>query len=384
MRKPLPRLSLFAAVSALAGAALFLPGCGNDVHDGVNMKNRVGFGAVIPNTGTYREIGSELYRGMLTAEYSLNASGKVEDKFVKVVMYDSTGESQKGLDGVRKLTRDFDMPFMAVAMPGVVDRVVEEYSQYDTVAARLEAASRDTEKQADNAIQAYVSADDEIAVIAAAAAKEGWKNVLTLMVEDRYGDAAAERLANALTKSGIARADRLPLRSEESAYERIREAAASTKYDAICIFAHGPEVAPALIALRKSGHNGPIVGNHAFGGRAVTRLHRHLLKNVRYTAPEFHTRPDRPMAARFLHEYKELNRDLPDIHSALGYDQVMMVFSAAKAEESIDPATVRRRLIADKTFEGAAGTYHFDENGFARLDLTLEPVPPRSTAEPVH
>lgn len=379
MRLLLSRFLRLAAPAALAGASLILAsGCGSDVHDGVNMKKRVGFGAVIPNTGPYRDIGSELYRGMITAEHALNAAGPVEDKRVKVVMYDSAGEPIKGLDGVRKLTRDFNAPFIAIAMPGVLDTAAREYAESDTVIARLEASTRDTENTAGNTLQPYVNADEEIAAMAGVAAVEGWKNVLTLMIEDRYGDAASDRLVHTLTKAGVARADRLPLRPEESAYERIREAAHTGKYDAICIFAHGPEVGPALVALRKAGYAGPVVGNHAFGGRAIARLPRNMLQNVRYTATEFRTRPDRPMTARFLNEYRQLNRENPDLFAALGYDQVMMFFSAAKNEETLDSGSVRKRILADKVFEGAAGAYRFDDNGIAHLALTVEPVIPRA------
>ncbi len=377
-----------AILTALPLVAISLfTGCGSDIHDGINMKGKVGFGAVIPcgadqrSGNEYHRVGAEYHRGMLVAENTLNSTGGVEGKSVKVVVYDSAGEPEKGLDATRRLTRDFEMPFLAVALPRVVDKSIGEYARRDALTARLDAGpAPDTE--APLSVRPFVSARDEAALIAETALKEGWNTVLVIAVEDRYGEAAADLTRTAVKNTATTRVDRLPLRRDALSLEAIEDAARKTAYDAICVFGHGPEIPPALRALRKAGHKGAIIGNHAFGGKTVTSLDRPVLRGVRFTAPAFCTGGDSPMSARFRGEYRELNRDEPDLFSALGYDQVMLVFSAAKTLETLDAGDIRDRIIADKTFSGAAGTYRFDANGEARLDLTLAPVQNAAGAAP--
>ena len=377
----------FATTPVLAALALgLLTGCGSDVHDGVNMKGKVGFGAVIP-CGTdlrfgndYLRLGAEYHRGMLVAEKTLNASGGVLGRSVKVIVYDSAGEPQKGLDSTRMLTREFDIPFLAVALPRVVDKSAGEYAGHDALTARLEAGPAPA-TEAPRSIRAFVSVQDEVELMARTARDEGWKRVLLLTVEDRYGDSAA-KLLPANLPAGV-KLTRLPLRRDALALDAIGRESAGGAYDAVCVFAHGPEIAPALKALRQSGHRGAIVGNHAFAGKSVGMLDRPVLLGLRYTGPAFCAGKDTPMSERFRGEYREYNRDEPDLFAALGYDQVMLVFSAAKAEETLAAKPIRRRIIGDKTFEGAAGTYAFDADGEARMELSLHPVIPAKAPKPV-
>lgn len=370
----------FASLPTLLALG-FLAGCSSDIHDGINMKGKVGFGAVIPcgadqrSGNEYHRLGAEYHRGMLVAENTLNGSGGVEGKQVKVVVYDSAGEPEKGMDATRRLTRDFDVPFLAVAMPRVVDKAVTEYAGHDALTLRMDAGPA-PETEAPRALRVFVSAKDEAALIAETAMKESWNTVLVLAVEDRYGEAAADLTRNALKNTATSRVDRLALRRDSLALGAIDEAVRKTAYDAVCIFGNGPEIPPVLRTLRKAGHKGAIIGNHAFGGKTVTSLDRPILRGIRFTAPAFSLGNDTPMSSRFRGEYRELNRDEPDLFSALGYDQVMIVFSAAKAEETFDAEPIRERILADKTFAGAAGTYRFDADGEARLELSLAPVLP--------
>lgn len=362
-------LPLLVAASAIS----FIAGCSSNVHDGVNMKKKVGFGAVVPSTGPYRQVGSEYFRGMSVAEHALNDTGGVEDKQVKVIVYDSAGEPEKGLDGVRRLTRDFDMDYIAVALPRVNDKVAHELEDHGTVVCRLDGGTPAPE-QSRFTLRPFVSGKDEAKLMTDTLAKEGARKVLVLAVEDRYGNEAGDLSVKAARANGATLVDRIPLRNEPETLVEITAASLKNGYDAVLVFGHGPELPPALLALRKGAHKGSILGNHAFAGKTVTLLEPALLKGVRFTAPEFCTRTDRPMANRFRDEYRSMNRAEPDLFSALGYDQVLLVFSAVKAEETTKPKSVYQHVLADKTFDGAAGTYRFDDAGDARLELALAEV----------
>ncbi len=372
------RKAILPALTLLALAAL--TGCGSDIHDGVNMKKKIGFGAVVPHSGPYRLIGAEYFRGMNVAENSLNDPADVESKRVKILVYDSAGEPEKGLDAVRRLTRDFDVPFMAVALPRVVDKAASECGDHRVLVSRLEGGP-EPKPAIENSLRVFISGADEAKLMAATAGKEGWKKILVLASDDRYGAEAASVAVEALQAAGATLTDRLALRREAAAIAAIEDAVRTERYDAVCVFGHGPEIPPALLALRRCAFAGKVVGNHAFGGKTVTLLDPALLAGLRFTAPAYFSGNERAMTARFRDEYRNLNRAEPDIFSALGYDQVMIVFTAAKAEDSLSPMDVRRHILENKSFDGAAGTYVFDDNGDAHLALTLENV--RETGAPV-
>ena len=371
------RKPLYSLAASTLLTALLTTGCTKQVHDGVDMKGRVGFGAVVPQSGAYRQLGIEYYRGMKVAEATLNAGGGVEGKKIRIVSYESGGDREKGLDGVRTLTRDFEAPFVAVALPRVVDRVSDTVADSRSVGLRLDGGPLPGETAPDRFLRLFVSGRDEAALMAATLGREKAGKVLILACEDRYGDDAATTLAAALLRAGAAEPDRLPLRRDRESIAALEAALAKTRYAAIRIFAHGPEIPPALYALRKAGVDGAtVVGNHAFGGKSVTILDEPLLRGVRFVSPDFGARRDTPASDRFRSEYRSLNGDEPDLIAALGYDQVMVAFTAAKAVETLSAPEIRAKILADKTYEGAAGTYTFDDNGDARLPLVVVPVLP--------
>lgn len=366
-------------VLVAAATISFTAGCGSNVHDGVNMKKKVGFGAVVPTTGPYRQVGTEYFRGMSVAEHTLNNTGGFDGKQVKVVVYDSAGEPEKGLDGVRRLTRDFDMEYIAVALPRVNDKSGHELMDHASLVFRLDGGKAPSE-QSEYTLRPFVSGIDEANLISETLKKEGARKVLVLAVEDRYGDEAGEAVQKNLLAGGVASVDRRPLRNEPEALAEVTAACLKNNYDAVIVFGQGPELPPALLALRKGGHKGSIIGNHAFAGKTVTMLEHGILAGVRFTAPEFCTRTDRPMANRFRDEYRNLNRSEPDLFSALGYDQVLLVFSAVKAEDTTKSKVIHRRIVEDKTFDGAAGTYRFDEHGEGHLALAIATIPASGAA----
>ena len=74
------------------------------------------------------------------------------------------------------------------------------------------------------------------------------------------------------------------------------------------------------------------------------------------------TAPDtRPVAARYVTEYRATYLKSPHDHSALTYDAVMVLAEAIR-KAGPDRAKIRDALAATSGYEGVTGKFRFDEN----------------------
>jgi branched-chain amino acid transport system substrate-binding protein len=70
-----------------------------------------------------------------------------------------------------------------------------------------------------------------------------------------------------------------------------------------------------------------------------------------------------PTAKAFAAKYEAVKKSAPDNQSSWAYDAITILAQAINNAGSTDPEKIRSAIIAIKGFDGAEGTYNFDENG---------------------
>ena len=119
----------------------------------------------------------------------------------------------------------------------------------------------------------------------------------------------------------------------------------------------------ALLArqLKQFGVAAPWLGSMSVASTTARNLAGPALYGV-YAVPDYDASAS-PQAKKFYDEFGKAYGGKADDNSAWAYDAVTLTAYAMKQAGSTDPVKVRDALHAVKGFEGAEGTYNFDENG---------------------
>jgi len=81
-----------------------------------------------------------------------------------------------------------------------------------------------------------------------------------------------------------------------------------------------------------------------------------------FAVVDFH-RDSGPAAKAFAELYEAAYKSAPDIFSSWTYDAVTVLARAMNTAKSSGPEAIRKAILATRGFDGAEGTYNFDQNG---------------------
>jgi branched-chain amino acid transport system substrate-binding protein len=70
-----------------------------------------------------------------------------------------------------------------------------------------------------------------------------------------------------------------------------------------------------------------------------------------------------PAAKEFATKYEATYKSAPDFHGAWTYDAVHVLALAINNAKSLEPQKIREAILSVKSYQGAEGTYNFDQNG---------------------
>lgn len=74
-------------------------------------------------------------------------------------------------------------------------------------------------------------------------------------------------------------------------------------------------------------------------------------------------RDSSPAAKDFAARYQNRYKSTPDIFSSWTYDAVHVLAAAINSAKSVEPEKLRQAILATQGYQGAEGTYNFDQNG---------------------
>jgi branched-chain amino acid transport system substrate-binding protein len=81
-----------------------------------------------------------------------------------------------------------------------------------------------------------------------------------------------------------------------------------------------------------------------------------------YAVVDFN-RDSSPAAKEFAAKYEAAYRSAPDFFASWAYDAVHVLALAINKAQSLDAKKIREAILSVKGYEGAEGTYNFDQNG---------------------
>lgn len=145
------------------------------------------------------------------------------------------------------------------------------------------------------------------------------------------------------------------------------------------IKAAGPEIvfipgyytdgANIAIQARKAGLTVPLLGGDGWDSEQLGKIAGQDIVGSYYSN---HSAPDQPSIQEFVTKYKALHSNqMPDALAGLGYDAANLLFDAMKRAKSLSGPDLRDAIAATKDFPGVTGKISMDKNRNARKALVI-------------
>ncbi|MFC3325125.1 branched-chain amino acid ABC transporter substrate-binding protein [Mesorhizobium cantuariense] len=345
------RKRLVPAIAAAAFAAF-----GASAHADILL----GVGA--PITGPNAAFGAQVLRGAQQAVDDVNAAGGINGEMLKIVIGDDVSDPKQGISVANKFIAD-GVKFVVghynsgVSIP--VSGVLAENGILEITPASTN--PRYTERGLWNTFR-MCGRDDQQGIVAAAYLTKTFKDAKIAIVHDKtpYGQGVADETKKALNGAGV----------HEVMYEGINPGdvdfsvlIAKMKEAGISVVYYGGLHTEAGLILRQLADQGlkaTVMSDDGTVSTEISSIAGDAINGFTFTFP-----PDprnRDVAKTIVDTFRKAGFE-PEAYTLYSYASVQVIAEAAKAANSIDPATVAEQIKKHGVFHTVLGDRSFNEKG---------------------
>ena len=342
------------AAGACLGAALTCSGGG------------VRLGAVLPLSGADSAYGASLREGVELAVQRINREGGVEGRRLSLTVRDSASNPRLAAQAFQSLVTEDHVSAVIGGCTSGEALAMGPLAQRDQ-RVLLSPSATDPDQALGGGWLFRIWPTDEAegkALAEFAAFSLHATRVLRVLEANPYAEGVSRAFAARFGSS-----DRLSNELRLASGTGPAEAAALVAKavgdaQAIFVVGNGAGLFPLLGALEAQGLNRPLLSVSALSDAGLLERFGGQTEGVIFARPAFEPASGDPATQEFVEAFKALHGREPDIYAAHGYDAVGILVSVMAAGGT-DAASIRRGLLALRTYRGAAGPTTFDAHGGA-------------------
>lgn len=328
-------------------------------------------GVASPLTGTCAEDGKSIVNGVQIAVDQINETGGIDGKTVEIVSEDDKGDASEAATVANKLAEDSS-----------IVGIVGHYNSSCTLAGAsiYEEAGVVTVSPGSSAASVSEAGDYIFRVITTdavqgndlvnwAVSELGYTKFAVLYENSDYGLGLADVVSKAAEDLGATVSVKESYESGQTDFSTVLTKVANS--DAQVLFVGGLYNETALIAKQRSSYglgDMQIMGVDAIFSNALIDLGGDAVNGIKLTG-YFSNSSTSKVTQDFIAAYEDKYGENPGTYAAYGYDAALVILDAVK-NVGTDRTAIKDYLYTVKDFEGATGTFSFDENG----DVIKEPL----------
>lgn len=341
-------------------------GGADGASDGTNPAE-VKIGAVLYNSGPGSAYGQAQTMALRMAADEINAAGGINGTTIRLVIEDDKGNAESAIAAVQKLINSDQV--LAIIGPTLSTNMFAAGPIADDAGVPIMGISTTAEGITDIGLYVFRNALPEEDVVpktvAAAKDKLGLRRVSVLYGnDDDYTVSGYNAFRRALDRQGIEILSTQTFTTGQTNFAALLTKIKAEQPDALVISALYTEAANVVRQARQDGIDVPILGGNGFYSPLYIEIAGAAAENTLVGSPWFAGRDD-PKARAFVQGYNELYGADPDQFAARAYDGLYLFAEAMAANPPhtlTDRDAFRDALAAIRNFEGAIGTFAFDEN----------------------
>ncbi len=321
-------------------------------------------GMVAPLTGPGAESGRFQQNGAKLAIEQINKAGGVMGKQLELVVEDDQTTNPGAVLAFSKLAGDASIP----AFLGPIRSTQVHAMAPDVLKTAKPVMTGGTDPQLtrlgnpwlfrfrpNDSYSARVIADYGVNVLG----KKKWAIVHST---DAFGTNGMKNLTEALLKAGATIVLTQGYTNNSQDFTPVALAVKQSGADILGSYmTFEPDLGIFSKQLRQLGVQVPWVGSPTTVTTTALKLGGPALYGT-FAVADFH-RDSSPAAKKFAEAYEAAYKSAPDIFSSWSYDATMILAKAMNDAKSTKPEDIRKAILSVKGYEGAEGTYNFDQNG---------------------
>jgi len=339
--------------------------------------------ALLPLTGTARESGLTMQRGIDLALQAANTAGDVQGRKLLVVYADTRGDAEAARSEAEKLIADVPPDSLIYGAFGEEAEAVAEMAETQAVPLLIAASTGEAGASAgDDSARPCVfslcaTPELEGRALAFCAADELAAKRVSIVWDESSDSSRYAKTAMldefATHHPGIKVSDVSESGDAAHSYGALTERLKEQTPDAVILLVDGSAAVAMLRAIRDAGIEANLLGWHRLSGASFLRSASGAVEGMMLVT---HFAPDEPVEAvgSFVSAYAEAYGQAPDEFAALAYDAVGLVAEAMKRARSFDPEALAVALAQTKEYPGVTGAVSIDASHNADRRVVLARV----------
>ncbi len=318
-------------------------------------ENELHVGVMLCLTGDCAEWGTNGLNGVELAAEELNARGGILGEKVRLVVEDSRDTSPSvSVSAYRKITEDRDIryivgPTWTVGGMPIAPLIAKNQ---DLVVMSPSVGVKEFNEASSNIFNDWPHDEVATRAIAKYAFERGWKKAAIFGSQDPFYVTQTNIFASEFTRRGgiiTLKEEPLPA-SRELKAEALRIKTADPDFVVFTNY-QADVMAKELAAIKYSK---PIL---------AIQMERNRVREAGGTLEGVVFAMYENPAPNFVENFRKKFGAEPGVSADTAYDALMVYAKAAQAAGSTEPKKVRQTLLGIKNFQGASGTFSFNENG---------------------
>jgi branched-chain amino acid transport system substrate-binding protein len=359
-------LKRYAIVAAIGLTLPLLLSCRKQESSTVRV------GVILPLTGDAAVYGKALKNGI---ELALSEDSASSQPKVALIYEDDQGQASQAVSAAHRLIDIEKVPaIIGGAMSSTAEAIIPICDLAHVVLLSPTATKPSLTRVGSYFLRLWPSDDYDGKVMAETAYhKLGLKRVNILYVNVAYGVGITEVFAREFEQLGGIVVSKDGYAQGTTDFRTLLTKIQAADPEAIYLPGYVSEVTQVLKQATELGIKARFLGVNSLYDPKLIEIAGNAAEGAVFTYPTFDVTSTEPLVARFITAYKTKYGSEPDAFAAQGFDsfRILAKVLGTLHQEAIEGAALLRALHFLGRFEGAGGTFAFDERGDVEKPLRL-------------
>ena len=336
-------------------------------------ENIIKIGAVLPLSGDAAQAGVNTKLGIDLRVEEINNSGGIDGKTLQIIYEDCQGDPKLAVSSLQKLINiDKVCAVIDNSLSNVTLAMAPIANENEVVLLATGASSPKISDAGDYIFRIWNSDDLEGNVVAEYAFEDlTIKKIALFIINNDYGLGLQKVFKNKFIELGGEVITQEMFNAGDKDFKNQITKILQNKFEAIYLVGYPTECSGVIKQLKSLGFKGIIIGTIVMADPIVQEAVKITGYDCYYPVPQ-QPDPNSPTVANFINAFKTKYNQEPPMLADVGYDAINIIANAIKStKKKMNGTVIKEYFYKMPEYNGASGSFKFDNNGDVRKPITV-------------